>query len=266
MMMKSGVTWKSSVFPMTEFSGKFEAGRKEESLLTNFELTYGDETMSFIGRADLTPVFMNGDFVWNASQFPMTQFTGNFEVGRKEESILTIFGLTYGLEKNTISLNGRTDITPMFLKSEVAWMSSEFPMTEFNGKIEAGRREETFLAAFDLTYGLEKNTMSFDGHMDMSPMMMKSGVTWKSSVFPMTEFSGKFEAGRTEESVMAVFDLTYGMEKNTMSFDSHMNLYPMLVKGEVAWKASELPMTEFSGKFEAGRKEESLLTNFELTY
>merc|ERR550534_1718031 len=253
---------------MIEFAGKFIAGREEESFSAVFDLIYGVEknTLSFDGRADITPLLMKSEVAWKSSAFPMTEFVGKFMAGREEESLLAMFDLTYGLEKNMISLNGRANITPMLMKSEVAWKSSAFPMTEFVGNFKAGREEESLLAMFDLTYGLEKKMISFYGRADITPMLLKSEVSLKSSEFPMTEFIGMIEAGLKEETLLTKFDLTYGLEKNMISFNGRADITLILLKGDLAFRSSEFPMTEFVGKFIAGREEESLLAMFDLVY
>ena len=272
-MLPRGYEWrliqKSSQLPEYNMDAKMELNLKENlGFSTVVKMTYGIEenTGAFAGHFELLPTMMKTGVtnVWSA--FPQTNLDAKIELERQGDILSALFDMTYGLEKEKASVNGRIEMLPMLYKTEWTVRSSQFPLIDLDAAYKFGRMENTLLYTANLIYGLEKHTVACDGRINMLPMMYRVNLSHKSSQFPITDMEAKFDFGREGNMFTGVFDLTYGLEKDTAHFEGHLEMLPMMYRAGVSHACSRFPETNMAANIELGREEDMFSTMFDMTY
>merc|ERR550534_2279774 len=137
------------------------------------------------------------------------------ELSFEENIFVTALDMTYGLEKETGLFRGRFEMLPTMYKAGMTNLWTRFPESNMEAAIELGREGNLFTTAFDVTYGLKKETGLFRGRFDMLPTMYKAGITNMWTRYPESNMEAAIELGREGDLFTTAFDMTYGPEKDT---------------------------------------------------
>merc|ERR1719357_1578287 len=219
-------------FPESNIEATIKLGRKGDLFTTAFDMTYGLEKETGLSRGhfDMLPTMYKAGMTNMWTRFPEFNMEAAIELGREGNLFTTTFDLTYGPEKETGLFRGRFEMLPTMYKAGMTNMWTRFPEFNMEAAIELGRKGDLFTSAFDMTYGLEKETGLFRGHFDMLPTMYKAGITNMWTRFPESNMEAAIELGREGELFTTALDMTYGPEKDTGLFRGRFEMLPTMYK------------------------------------
>merc|ERR1712136_25116 len=199
------------------------------------------------------------------ARYPEMNMDAKIELGREGDLFSTMFDMTYGAEKDTGLFKGQFEMLPMMYKAGITNTWARYPEMSVEAMIELERKGNMYSSAFDWTYGVERNNLSFNGHIDILPEMIETVAVYKASAFPETDKDIKFKVGRNGDILSARFDMSYGIEKDTAVLESTLKMLPENIEVSFLHDCSRFPETNMDAKLKLERQGDVYSTILDMT-